>query len=99
MRCALSVDRSKTLREQQVEAWGEMQSTREDPAYKEADIKGVEDREYFNGYKSAMDDALGLLEVMKTDDEISGGSVEEFRMMMESNICMNLFSILDHQEE
>lgn len=35
MRCALSFDEDKSLIDQKVSSWGEMQSMKEEPAYKE----------------------------------------------------------------
>lgn len=38
MRCALSFDEDKDLIDQKVAAWGEMQSLKEEPCYREEDI-------------------------------------------------------------
>ena len=65
MRCALSYDENKDLTDQKLSAWGEMQSLEEDPAYKEEDIKDEKEREYFFGYKMAVDDMCKNLVISK----------------------------------
>lgn len=99
MRCALSFDEDKSLIEQKVSAWGEMQSLKEEPAYKEEDIKDKEDAEFFRGYKSAVDEACNLLDTMVEDEELTEDVSEHLQRCLAGSIVELLFSILDYEEE
>ncbi len=113
MRCALQFDEHKDLSNQMLSAWGEMQSLKEDPAYKEEDIKDARDRGFMKGYKAALDDVFNNLENnMDAYMDIDGSStlgkirkeiVEEVASALSKlaagELAMQLFSILDNQEE
>ena len=94
MRCALDFDENKPLFDQNVNAWGEMQSLSEEPSYREEDIKDDKDKEFFRGYKYACDEICNYLEDLD-DNELSN----DIQTCMAGNIAMQLFSILDNQEE
>lgn len=113
MRCALKFDEDKNLSEQMLSAWGEMQSLKEDPAYKEENIKDGKDRGFMEGYKAALDDVFNNLEnnmdaFMDIDESNTLGKirkeiVEEVTAALSElaagELAMQLFSILDNQEE
>lgn len=99
MRCALSFDENKELIDQKLAAWGEMQSLEEDPAYKEEDIKDEKEAEYFRGFKAAFDVVCKDLESLVEDEDISEEASDEFQAIMAGELAMQLFSILDNQEE
>ena len=99
MRCALSFDENKDLIDQKLSAWGEMQSLEEDPAYKEEDIKDEKERQYFFGYKMAVDDMCKNLNMLIDSGDISDEGSDEFQAYMAGELAMQLFSILDYQEE
>ena len=100
MRCALSVDFSKgSLTEQSLAAWGELQSLNEDPSYKESDIKGEPEAAYFSGYKAACDEMLNDIENLLEDGEITDNLSATLHDYVCGSLAMQLFIILDHQEE
>lgn len=99
MRCALSFDENKELMDQKVAAWGEMQSLEEDPAYKEEDIKDEKEREYFLGYKMACDEICKDIDNLVEDEMMSEEAYNHLQALMAGSIAMQLFSILDNQEE
>lgn len=99
MRCALSFDENKELINQKVAAWGEMQSLEEDPAYKEEDIKDEKEAAFFRGIKTAMDSVCHDLENLVEEEEISEEASDELQALMAGELAMQLFSILDNQEE
>lgn len=99
MRCALSFDEKKELMDQKVAAWGEMQSLEEDTAYKEEDIKDEKEREYFLGYKMACDEFCKDLDNCVEDEMISEEASDHLQTLMAGSLAMQLFSILDNQEE
>ena len=111
MRCELVFDDSKNLSEQKVSAYSVSQSTNDDPAYKETDIKNSNDRSYFFGYKCAIDDVCDILDGYATKSEdvsfktisllfsgaISEESNEFIQDNMASKVCEQLYSILDNE--
>lgn len=99
MRCALCFDENKDLTEQKLSAWGEMQSLEEDPGYKEEDIKDEKQKEYFFGYKMACDEFCKNLDNAVEDEMISEEASEHLQALMSGELAMQLFSILDYQEE
>ena len=99
MRCALSYDENKDLIDQKLSAWGEMQSLEEDPAYKEEDIKDEKEREYFLGYKTACDEICKDIDNLVEDEMMSEEASEHIQTLMAGSLAMQLFSILDNQEE
>ncbi|MCR4739167.1 MAG: hypothetical protein K5886_02770 [Lachnospiraceae bacterium] len=99
MRCALSYDKNKDLIDQKLSAWGEMQSLEEDPAYKEEDIKDEKEREYFLGYKMACDEICKDIDNIVEDEMMSEEASDHLQALMAGSIAMQLFSILDNQEE
>lgn len=102
MRCALKYDDEKMFGEQVVEAWGEMQSLNEQPIYKESELNKA-NALYFHGYKNAIDDAFNTLQFMIEEefdeDTDRDDFLEAVKASLAAEICMNLFSILDGQEE
>lgn len=98
MRCAIDFDESKPLVGQEVKAWGEMQGLAEEPGYKESDIESETDRQYFIGYKAAMDDVCNILDMMVDDGYLKKKKSRKIQIYMSGELCMNLFSILDNQE-
>ena len=99
MRCALSYDENKDLIDQKLSAWGEMQSLEEDPVYKEEDIKDEKEREYFLGYKMACDEICKDIDNLVEDEMMSEEASDHLQALMAGSIAMQLFSILDNQEE
>lgn len=99
MRCALSYDENKALIDQKVAAWSEMQSLKENPAYKEEEIRDKRDQEYLLGYKMAIDDVCDNLKLLVDEGEITEEASERLQRFMAANIAMQLFSILDNQED
>lgn len=99
MRCALSFDENKDLIDQKLSAWGEMQSLEEEPAYREENIKDEEQKEYFFGYKMAVDDMCKNLNMLIDSGDISEDASDELQAYMAGELAMQLFSILDYQEE
>lgn len=99
MRCALSFDENKELIDQKLSAWGEMQHLEEDPAYKEEDIKDEKEKEYFFGYKMACDEFCKDLDNLVEEEMISEEASDHLQALMAGSIAMQLFSILDNQEE
>lgn len=97
MRCAIDFDENKPLMEQNVSAWGEMQSLKEEPSYKESDIKDEKDKEFFKGYKSALDDVCNVLDNFVMDERISEDNSLDIQQWLAGELCMQLFSILDNQ--
>lgn len=98
MRCALCVNENETLFDQEVSAWGEMQGMDEEPAYKESDIKDIEDKYFFMGFKMACDETIYDLELLLEDNENCAEIVDDFKSFIYGDVCMQLFSILDNQE-
>lgn len=99
MRCAIYFDESKPLVEQEVMAWGEMQSLDEEPSYKESDIKDEAEKKRFEGYKKGFDDVCTDLENLVSDGVISEYQSGEIQNRMCSDLGMALFSILDNEIE
>jgi len=99
MRCALSFDENKDLIEQNLAAWGEMQSLKDEPAYKEEEITDNEDKAFFRGVKMAMDAVIVDLENAVVDEIISKDANEHLQSLIAGELAMHLFSILDNQEE
>lgn len=97
MRCALCWNEDKALADQSVSAWGELQSLKETPSYKEADIRDSGDRRYFHGYKAAIDDVVTDVEELKEGNEISDETYEWLMHVLAGKVAMLLFSILDSQ--
>lgn len=97
MRCAVDFDENKALFDQEIKAWGEMQSLEEEPCYKESDIKDEREKEFFNGYKFAFDTVCNLLESSVFDETISEDVSEHLQICMSGELAMMLFSILDNQ--
>lgn len=98
MRCVLVFDEDKNLADQKVSAYGANQPLKEDPAYKEEDIKDEKDLEHFRGYKRAMDDICTILENMVFDEEITQEVSDEIQENISGEIVEELWSILDNQE-
>lgn len=97
MRCAIDFDENKPLVDQEIRAWGEMQSISEEPCYKESDIKKEKDREFFFGYKAALDDACNVLEQFVEFGDLDEATSEEIQCYLSGELCMQLFSILDNE--
>lgn len=97
MRCAIDYDENKPLIEQEVKAWGEMQSLKEEPAYKESDIKSANAKAFFLGYKAALDDACSVLDNFVDFNEIEEETSERMQQWLAGDMCMQLFSILDDE--
>lgn len=99
MRCALSYDPEKTFFDQKLSAWGEMQSLNEEPGYKETDIKSDKEQIFFSGVKFAMDFVNNLADNMEEDGMISDDAADFIRQDICSELALNLFSILDNEED
>lgn len=99
MRCALSYDKENDFSQQKISAWGEMQSLEEEPCYKEEDIESETDRAYFHGFKCGIDEALHDIDMLVEDGNIEAEQKEELLPFFTGELAMQLFSILDHQEE
>lgn len=99
MRCALSFDENKPLYEQEIAAWGEMQSLKDEPAYKESDIKDEQEKALFRGSKIMAEEVATTIEGMQEDGDISEEAVEHIEACIQGELAMMLFSILDNQEE
>lgn len=99
MRCALSYDNETDFKDQKIAAWGELQSLEEDPAYKEEDIEDERDKAYFMGFKCGIDEAVHDLDTLLEDNEISEDAYDSLMILFTGELAMELFSILDHQEE
>lgn len=97
MRCALDYDENKLFTEQNVNAWGELQSVKEEPAYKEEDIKDRYDKGFFRGYKAALDQIRTELDLLVEDGLSATEIFDEVQIYMDGDLCMLLFSILDEQ--
>ena len=99
MRCAISYDDEKHLMEQDVNAFSEMQSLQEAPAYREADITEEGDKEFFRGYKMAVDDLHKNIANLIEDEELTEEQGKELKRYMDGDLCMLLFSILDNYSD
>ena len=99
MRCALNFDEDKDLIDQKVMAWGEMQSLKEEPCYREEDIKGERQQAFFAGYKAAMSAVCKDINLLEEDGEITENASLSLQRLMAGSIAMQLFGILDSQEE
>lgn len=99
MRCALSFDEDKDLIDQKVAAWGEMQSLKEEPCYREEDIADGRQRAGFAGYKAAVDDVCRDLDLLLEDGEITENASLSLQRLMAGSIAMQLSGILDSQDE
>lgn len=99
MRCALRYDDETDFKDQKLAAWGELQSLGEEPAYKEEDIVAQKDKDYFFGFKCGIDEAVHDLDALLEDDEISEDAYDSLIILFTGELAMQLFSILDHQEE
>ena len=97
MRCALQYVSDKPLNEQSINAWGEMQSLKETPCYREEDIKDEKEQEYFKGYKMAVDDFCTILDNQVFDEVITEEQSDEIQKFLPGELAMLLFSILDNQ--
>lgn len=97
MRCALNFDSETDLKEQKIAAWGELQALDEEPSYKEEDIKDLEDKAYFHGFKCGIDEACHDLDTLLEDEEISKEVYDYLNSVFAGELAMQLFSILDHQ--
>ena len=92
MRCALSYDKNKDLIDQKLSAWGVMQSLEED-------IKDEKEREYFLWHKMACDEICKDIDNLVEDEMMSEEASDHLQALMAGSIAMQLFSILDNQEE
>lgn len=99
MRCAVDFDENIPLYDQEIKAWGELQSLTEEPGYRERDIKEVEDQEFFKGFKFAFDSVCNTLDNLAFDGTIKTYQQEEIERFMSGALCEMLFSILDNQED
>ena len=99
MRCALSYDKETDFSQQKVNAWGEMQSLEEEPCYREDEIESETDRAFFHGFKCGIDEALHDIDMLIEDGELEEDKREDFLELFAGELAMQLFSILDHQEE
>lgn len=99
MRCALSFDEARDLTDQNLSAWGELQSLDEPPAYREEDIKGEYEKETFFGYKMACDNTMMILKDLVEDEEMSEQASDHFQACMFGDLASQLVGILDNQEE
>lgn len=97
MRCAVYFEEEKPLAEQEIKAWGEMQSLDEEPEYKESDIKSEYDKAFLHGYKCAFDDVCNILYCLKLEKVIKKKHRNAIELRMSGDLCMQLFSILDNQ--
>ena len=111
MRCAIDFNENEMLQDQKVRAWGEMQSTQEEPASKEEDIKSESAKNFCHGYKCALDDVCSILSNMEKDDHdinlknagslfedtITKSVSEHIQDLMAGELCMQLFAILDDE--
>lgn len=99
MRCAIKFDKSKALADQEVKAWGELQSLKDEPEYKESDIKGADNKMFFFSYKCAMDDTWADLDSMVFDEVLTEEQANSIKSCMEANLYMILFDLLDGEDE
>lgn len=99
MRCALSFDEDKDLIDQNIAAWGEMQSLSEEPVYREEDIKSDKKKSFLMGYKMAVDDVCKDLKLLIDDGEIPEEASDKLQSLISGDIAMQLFSILGGEEE
>lgn len=99
MRCAIWFDESKALWDQEIAAWGEMQSFEEKPSYREKDIKGELERGFFKGCKVMAEEVCTMVGNMYEDGEIGANAADYIRESMHGELVMQLFSILDNQED
>ena len=99
MRCAISYDKELDFSQQKVKAWGEMQSLTEEPSYKEEDIEKETDKAFFHGFKCGIDEAVHDLDMLVEDGELDEETRDTLVTYFEGEVVMNLFSILDRQEE
>lgn len=99
MRCAVEFDENKPLCDQEIKAWGEMQSLEEEPGYRESDIKDEREQEFFRGYKFAFDTVCTILDNLTDEihEELTQEQSEEIQRWMNGELCEVLFSILDNQ--
>lgn len=95
MRCILEFDENKDLIEQNVAAYSAMQPLSEPPVYKEEDIKDPKSKEFFRGYKFAIDDVCRTIENMVFDGELKKKKMLMIEDYMQGDIVMLLWSILD----
>ena len=99
MRCALDFDENKPLYDQEIAAWGEMQSLKEKPAYKESDIKDKMQKAFFIGCKYMAESIACHVENMQEIGQLDEYQVESIELNIQSELAMHLFSILDEQCE
>ena len=99
MRCAIDFDENKELLNQNVNGWGEFQSLVEEPSYREEEIKSVENKEFFRGYKMALDDVCRNLEILVDDEVISQEASDEMQAYLSGDLWELLISILDNEVE
>lgn len=97
MRCAIKIDKNIALADQEVKAWGEMQSLEEEPVYKESDIEEEKDKKFFFGYKCSMDDTWAELDNLVFDEEITEEQASKVKERMKGSLCKVLFELLDSQ--
>ena len=99
MRCAIDFDENKELLNQNVNGWGEFQSLVEEPSYREEEIKSVENKEFFRGYKMALADVSRNLEILVDDEVISQEASDEMQAYLSGDLWELLISILDNEVE
>lgn len=99
MRCAVSYNENEPLTLQEVKAWSELQSLSEEPAYRESDIKDDKGKQFFYGYKCALDDLKTVLENLEFDGALKRKKKELILDWMDGNLFDALVSILDDQFE
>lgn len=97
MRCAIDFDENKPLREQEIKAWGELQSLKEEPAYKESDIKNDKSKNFFLGVKYAFDEVRTALDNLEEYEELNEDQNKIIQAHMSGSLCEILFSILDEE--
>lgn len=99
MGCVLKFNENETLSDQNLSAWGLNQSTDEEPAYREEDIKSEKDRAWFKGYKEAYNEAIDTIENSAFDGDIAEKQAKALKEQFHGDICLMLYSIIDGQEE
>ena len=98
MRCAVDFKEGEPLYNQEIRAWGELQSLNEEPSYKESDIKSEAEKERFKGFKYAFDEVCTILADLVEDGRLDDDASLEIQDWMSGSLCEVLFSILDNEE-
>ncbi len=75
-----------------------MQSLKEEPGYKESEIENEYDKEFFKGYKFAVDAVCNILDNLEFDGTITEEQNDEIQLHMQGDICELLYSILENQD-